>query len=207
VKSVPTKPYAVGLAVAAIIAVAGCTGDPKPTGTSSSAPPGTSTSATSESTTSSGTSTTPNTSASTSAAADPNFPAAARAKTGDGAVVFTTYFATQANTSYRTLKPELLEPLVLPECKTCAAMIKQVNDYITKKQKYEAEFITPTTVAISSTSDDQAQVFLSTDSKGGSVVDSNGNVVEKLPAQRGSVTFYLGYRAGSWRVAEIKSNA
>jgi hypothetical protein len=138
---------------------------------------------------------------------DPNLPAAAREKTREGAVAFTTYFATQANASYRSLSPELLVPLVLPECKTCAAMIRQINEYIARKQKYEADFITQTTVTISSASDDRAEVFLTTDSKGGRVEDSNGNLVEKLPAQRGSVTFYLAYVSGSWRVSEIKSNA
>jgi len=197
------KLYAVSLATAATIAVAGCTGDPQPTVTSSTTPPTTSSSSTSGASTTSVTSTT----STTSAATDPNVPPAARVKTGDGAVAFTAYFATQANLAYRTLKPELLGTLVLPECKTCAAMTKQVNEYITKRQKYEADFITPVAVTISNASNNQAQVFLSTDSKGGSVMDSSGNLVEKIPAQQGSVTFYLAYDSGSWRVSEIKSNA
>ena len=200
-----------GLALTAVFAVAGCTSNSAPAPGVSSTPPAGSTT-TSASTTSSATptatsATSTTTSEPSTAATDPNVPAAARAQTADGAVAFTAYFAAQANASYQNLKPELLNLLVLQECKTCAAMIQQVNDYIARKQRYEAEFISPTAITISSASDDQAQVFLSTDSKGGRVVDSNGNTVEKLPPQQGNVTFYLVYRSGGWRVSEIKTNA
>ena len=72
------KLYAVSLATAATIAVAGCTGDPQPTITSSTTPPTTSSSSTSVASTTSGTSTTPGTSTSTTATADPNVPEAAK---------------------------------------------------------------------------------------------------------------------------------
>jgi hypothetical protein len=205
-KTVTTRPYAVVLAAAAVVIAAGCTGDPTPPPAGAATPPASSTSTIPTPTTSSATSTTPTATPSTEAT-DPNIPPAAKAQTSDGAVAFTGYFAAQANASYQTLNPELLTPLVISECKTCTAMIKQINEYITRQQKYVGEFITPTATTISSASGDQAQVFLSTDSKGGRVVDSKGNTVEQLAPQRGSVTIYLVHRSGSWRVSEIKANA
>ena len=94
-----TRPstYAVGLALTALLAVAGCTGNPTPTPGGSSTPPAAST--TSASTTSSAAPTPPETSATTPTAIDPNIPPAARAQTTDGAIEFTTYFFALLNES------------------------------------------------------------------------------------------------------------
>ena len=110
-------------------------GDPTPPPAGAATPPTSSASTSPTPTTSSATSTTPTATPSTEAT-DPNIPPAAKAQTSDGAVAFTGYFAAQANASYQTLNPELLTPLVISECKTCTAMIKQINEYITRQQKY-----------------------------------------------------------------------
>ncbi len=208
VQSVTTKGYAVGLSMAAFLAIAGCTGDAKPAVTISTTSPASSTTSTSESTTGSGSSTTPNTTASTTEAADPNVPAAARAKTADGAVAFTDYFAKQANAAYQQLKPSLINTLSTSDCKTCAAMVKTVEGYNANNQRYNGEFMHLTLNTIGTFEDGpDAKTFIRSETAPVKVSDSRGSTVQTLPAVKGNFSIFLIYHAGSWRVSEIQGTA
>lgn len=202
-KSVPTKPYAVGLAVAAIIAVAGCTGDPKPTGTSSTTPPGTSTSATSESTTSSSTSTAPSTTtARTSPAIDPDVPEAAKSQTISGAEAFTTYFMDVINRAMNSADPDLIPRLALPSCTSCASYNKTVQQMHDDGQHMQGGFLTLSSVTASTFGKEVAEVLV-TARQGGEIVDSSGGVVSKPPAKSGRLSVSLTYNSG-WRVSLVQ---
>ncbi|WP_295694576.1 DUF6318 family protein [Lapillicoccus sp.] len=132
---------------------------------------------------------------------------AARANTAAGAEAFTRYFLGQTNASYKQLRPELIEPLVASGCKTCAGFISQVKEYISKRQKYEGDFVTPTLVTVSSFSGTVAKVFVSSDTAAGRVVESDGTTAQELPAEKGNTTTALMYSDGAWTVAEIQAVA
>ena len=200
-----TRPstYAVGLALTAVLAVAGCS-DPAPTQTVTSSSTSTGSSTTSKPTTSSAAPTTPETSATTTAATDPNVPAAARAKTADGAVAFTSYFLTQANAAYKQLKPELLSPLVRPACKTCSAMTAQIQAYIAQGQRLEGDFVTPTFVTIAQIDGDDAKTFMSTDTKATKVVDANGATIRQIAPNKANGSIFLKFTASGWQIEDFK---
>ena len=102
--------YAVGLALTAVVAVAGCTG-PAPTQTVTSSSTSTGSSTTSKPTTSSAAPTTPETSATTTTVIDPNIPAAAKTHTREGAEVFVRYFFDQFNLAWTLPKSPVLPGL------------------------------------------------------------------------------------------------
>ena len=131
-------PYAAGLAAVAALLLGACSSaDPTPPpSTRSSASVATTSGGTSP--TSSATSTTPPASATTTAAGDPDVPAAARANTAAGAEAFTAYFFAQVNLSYANAKPELMDSLVEPSCKTCAGFRETVVD-LSKKGSISTE--------------------------------------------------------------------
>ena len=193
--------YAVGLALTAVLAVAGCTNNPTPTPGGSSTPPAAST--TSASTTSS-TTPTATSATSTTTAGDPNIPPAARAKTADGAVAFTSYFLTQANAAYKQLKPELLSPLVRPACKTCSAMTAQIQTYIAQGQRLEGDFVTPTFVTIAQIDGDDAKTFMSTDTKATKVVDANGATIRQIAPNKANGSIFLKFTASGWQIEDFK---
>lgn len=206
VKSVPTKPYAVGLAVAAMIAVAGCTGDPKPTGTSSSATPTTSTSAASESTTASSTSTTPNTPASASATTDPNVPAAARTQTTDGASAFTRYFYGLVNQAWTKPEAGLLPPLFTAACTSCQNFEDNAAKYVRERTRYNK---TPLEILEVSRHGPAIEgpkqtIDVVVHQTAASVVDASGKSVSDIKEQRGIFVTEVAWMDTGWKLTAIK---
>jgi len=198
----------VSLALAAIVAVAGCTGDSTPTQTGSTTQPAASTSAPSSPTTPSGAATTPSGQATSTGVTDPNLPAAAREKTREGAVAFTDYFSKQANAAYQQLQPNLINALSTSDCKTCNAMVKTVHGYIANNQRYNGEIMHLTVNTIATFDDGPtAKTFIRSETAPVKVVDSNGAPVQTLPAVRDNFSVFLTYQAGSWRVSEIQGTA
>jgi len=206
VKSVPTKPYAVGMAVAAMIAVAGCTGDPKPTGTSSSATPTTSTSAASESTTASSTSTTPNTPASASAASDSNVPAAAEAQNTDGAIALTGYFFALLNQAWTKPQAGLMTPHFTSGCLTCQNFEKNAKDYVANDQRYDRPPVK--VIEVSSHGPAKAGPAQMIDvvftQVAASVVDGTGHTVKSVTQTQGISVVELAWQDDQWKITSIK---
>jgi len=113
----------------------------------------------------------------------------------------------QANASFHELKPELVAALALPECKTCNAMIEQVKEYTALDRRYEGEFVHPTVTTIATLEGDDAKTFVTSDTKGSKVIDSQGNTVKELPPARGNLSVFLKFVPGGWRISEIKAAA
>lgn len=122
-------------------------------------------------------------------------------------MAFTEYFMKQANAGYTQLRPELFEPLVTSECKTCSAMSDAIRDYQAKGQRYVGEFVTPTFITIAMLDGNTAKTFMSVRGKGSKVVDSSGSLVKEVPPASGNLSIFLSYETGSWRVSEIKGFA
>lgn len=198
-----TKPYAVGLAAAATIAVAGCTGDARPVVTSSATSPAPSSSSTSGSTTTSGTSTAPSTTtAGTSPAIDADVPEAAKSQTVSGAEAFTTYFIHLINRAMNSADPDLIPRLALPSCTSCASYNKTVQQMHDDGQHMQGGFLTLSSVTASTFSKEVAEVLV-TARQGGEIVDSSGGVVSKPPAKSGRLSVSLTYNSG-WRVSLVQ---
>jgi len=136
-KTVTTRPYAVVLAAAPVVIVAGCTGDPTPPPAGAATPPASSTSTSPTPTTSSATSTTPTASTTSTAATDPNIPPAAKAQTTAGATEMTRYFFTLLNQSWTKPQAGLMTPHFLSTCKTCQNFEDNARDYVANKQRYD----------------------------------------------------------------------
>ncbi len=191
-----TTGYAAGLALAAALGVAGCTGaTPDPPATSS--PPAPTTTATS------GTSTT-TAPPPTTTTADTKVPAGAAGNTKEGAIAFTNYAIGELNAAYAQTKPELLDPLFTPNCKTCSAILDTVKEYQGKGQSYKGDFVNPTFVTISSFNPGEVKTYVMTNNTERKVVDSSGRTVEVIPPSRGNYSFFLGF-TGAWRILEIKT--
>lgn len=131
------RPYAVSLALAAIVAVAGCTGDSTPTQIGSTTQPAASTSAPSSPTTPSGAATTPSGQATSTGVTDPNLPAAAKAQTTEGATALTGYFFTLLNQAWTRPQAGLMSRHFTSACLTCQNFEKNANEYVAKNQRYD----------------------------------------------------------------------
>ncbi len=205
VQSVTTKPYAVGLATAALIAVAGCTGDAKPTVTISTTSPASSTTSTSESTTGSG-STTPSTSASTTAAADPNVPAAAGAETTEGAIAFTTHFFGLVNQAWTRPEARLLPPLFTAACTSCQNFEDNAEKYVREGTRYnktplEVIEVSPHGPPVKGA---RQTIDVVVNQVAASVVDANGKSVSDIKEQRGVFVAELLWMDTGWKLTSIK---
>lgn len=177
--------------LAASMLLAGCGGDAKP-GPSSSSTAG-----------SSPTTTTP--APTNSATTDPNIPAAARAHTPAGAAAFVKYFYGQLNVAWGQPRAGLLAPLSLPDCKTCTTLEDTAADMVTKRQHMlgDTARIDSVDPADTESNGDQTVVITGTQLKT-SVVDSRGQKVRDIPADRIRFLATTRWTGSVWRVSEIK---
>jgi hypothetical protein len=153
-------------------------------------------------------SSTPNSTSTTSTSTAPAIPEAARANTPDGAVAFTLFFAAQANQAYSDLNSKLIADLSQDSCGTCKAMIEAINGWIAKKQRYEGEFINPVASNISAfPKDGTAKVLITSQTRGGRIVDANGSVSSTFSSESGNVSVSLSRLADRWSVTSIKGSA
>lgn len=135
---------------------------------------------------------------------NPSVPKAAQAQTAEGAVAFTTYFTTQVNTAFTTRDPQSVAKLSTSQCKTCSAIVGQIQEYLAKGQTYDGEFFHITSNTVATFSGTSAKTFIRTDSRGAKIRDSGGTVVRTVPAQSGSGTISLNYTGGQWRVTAVQ---
>lgn len=200
------KLYAVSLAAAAMVAVAGCTGDARPAVTSPTTPPAASSSPSSASTTSSGTSTTPTTSASTTATADPNVPEAAKAQSLNGAVAFSKYYYALINQAWTKPQAGLLPPHSTPNCKTCQGFEEDAARYVREGLHYDK---TPLEVLQVSpygpaTPGDKQLLAVTAHQVPARVVDPSGKSVEEIKDVQGVFVIDVRWSGGAWKFDSIK---
>ena len=201
--------YAVGLALTAVLAVAGCTGNPTPTPGGSSTPPAAST--TSASTTSSATptatsATSTTTSAPSTAATDPNVPAAARAQTTDGAIAFTKYFFDLVNTSWTKPESGRLPALFTPTCSSCQNFENNAAKYVRENTRYNK---TPLEILEVSSHGPAVEgpkqtVDAVVHQVPASVVDASGKSVSNAEERRGIFVSDLVWQGDGWKLTSIK---
>lgn len=207
-KTVTTRPYAVVLAAAAIVIVAGCTGDPTPPPAGAATPPASSTS-TSPTPTSSATPTTPASttpSTSSSPTADPNVPAAAKAQTSDGAKALTSYFFGLVNQAWTRPQMGLLSPLFTPACSSCQNFEDNASKYVREKTRYDK---TPLEVLEVSThgpavTGPKQTIDVVVHQVAANVVDASGKTVSNVKEQQGIFVTDLAWTNGGWKLTSIK---
>jgi Family of unknown function (DUF6318) len=182
---------AVPLAVSMLLA--GCGGDAKPAAAPSSTAPSSPPTTTSVPTTTA----TPTT--------DPNIPAAARAHTPAGAAAFVKYFYGQLNVAWGQPRAGLLAPLSLPDCKTCSTLEDTAADMVAKHQRMRGDTARIDSVDPGATESNGDQSVVVTGGQlATSVVDSNGQKVRDIPADRIRFLATTRWTESGWRVSEIK---
>lgn len=202
--------YAVSLALAAALALAGCSNaaptEPANTSNAGTAAPSTTTADTPTPTTSPPASTSTTSTPTTAPTTDPNIPEAARQNSHAGAEAFTLYFFGVINRSFAETNPDLLTPLVLSTCKTCAGMTSAIEEYRSKNFRYVGEYVSATNITWATDSAGVTKVLASTDQKGAKVLNLQGRLVREVPPSRGNLSVQLRYDSG-WRIAEIQAAA
>lgn len=192
--------FGVAVAVGLATTISACT--------TSAAPPVESSSTTAASSSSTTPTTSGSSTASGSATTASGIPDAAKANTQDGATAFVIYFAQVANEAYTKLEPKPIEDLSETTCKTCQGMVDAINDWKAKKQKYEGQFINPTSSSIASfPNDGTAKVLVTTQTKGGRIVDQNGSTVSTFPAESGNLSISVLRVNDQWSVSTIQAAA
>src|SRR5436190_19328581 len=108
----------------------------------------------------------------------PAIPEAARANTAQGAEAFTKYFGEVVNQAFIHQSEASLQALVLPDCKSCSAIMESIVRYREKGQRFTGQYLGVTDAVFSSSLDGVTKVLAETDQSGGKVVDSKGVTVE-----------------------------
>ena len=201
--------YAVGLALTAVFAVAGCTSNSAPAPGVSSTPPAASTT-TSASTTSIATPTatraTSITSRPSTPPTDPNVPAAAKAQTTDGAIAFTQYFFDSVNTSWTKPEAGRLPALFTPTCSSCQNFENNAAKYVRENTRYNK---TPLEILEVSSHGPAVEgpkqtVDAVIHQVAASIVDASGKSVSNAEEQRGIFVSDLVWQGDGWKLTSIK---
>ena len=198
--------YAVGLALTAVLAVAGCAGNPNSTQTATDSSTSTGSSTTSKPTTSSTAPTTPETSTTTTAATDPTVPAAAKAQTTDGAIAFTKYFFDLVNTSWTKPESGRLPALFTPTCSSCQNFENNAAKYVRENTRYNK---TPLEILEVSSHGPAVEgpkqtVDAVVHQVAASVVDASGKSVSQAEERRGIFVSDLVWQGDGWKLTSIK---
>jgi hypothetical protein len=189
-----------GVGVAALALIAGCsTPDPTPPPSSTTSPVGTSSSTTSTASASS----TASGSATTGAS---DIPEAARVNTPDGAVAFTDYFFTQTNLAYSSLDRTKLDGLFVAACQTCQNMVTTLDKWKAQNYRYQGQYSNISYVIPSAfDGNGTAKVVAVNRAVGESkLLDSNSGTVQIFPPQSGNLSVALQYSGGTWQTVEIR---
>ena len=188
--------------LAASMLLSGCGDDTKPDVSPSrtTAPsPTTSTTAPAPTTTS------PSPTTTAGPTSDPNIPAAARANTPAGAAAFVKYFHDQLNVAWGQPRAGLLAPLSLTDCKTCRALEDNAASLVAKHERVSGDTVRIDSVDPGDTdSNGDQRVIITGAQLRTSVVDSNGQKVRDIPANRIRSVAMTRWTASGWRVSEIK---
>ena len=186
--------------LAASMLLAGCGGDPKagaPKSTATGSPPTASTSAPKPTTTASPTIAAPK--------IDPNIPAAARAHTPEGAAALVRYFHGQLNLAWGEPRTGLLAPLSLPGCKTCSTLEGTAAKMVPKHERMATNTVRIDSADPGATESNGDQTVVVTGAQlKTSVIDSNGQKVRDIPADRLRLLVTTRWTTSGWRVGEIK---
>lgn len=175
-KSRTTMTYALALATAATLALAGCSGrEEEPTAT----PSATSSSTGSPSPTGS-TSPSATGSPSASASAPIDIPAAAQANTEDGAVAFVRFWFEQVNIAFTTANPAVITLLSTSDCKSCSSLAESPAEFAAKQQRAKPSPFKPLTnvKSLGKDPDGQYRVSFTLAQNTVSVLDASGKVVD-----------------------------
>ena len=183
--------------LAASMLLAGCGGDTKPDASTPSTIRSSPTTPVPTTTSASPTTASP--------ATDPNIPAAARAHTPAGAAAFVKYFYGQLNVAWGQPRAGLLAPLSLPDCKTCSTLEDTAADMVAKHQRMRGDTARIDSVDPGATESNGDQSVVVTGGQlATSVVDSNGQKVRDIPADRIRFLATTRWTESGWRVSEIK---
>jgi hypothetical protein len=190
-----------GLGVAALALIAGCsTPDPTPPPPSSTSPVGTS-----SSTTTTASSSTPTVSATTGAS---DVPEPARANTPQGAVAFTEFFFANVNQAYKTLDDSHFSALSEASCQGCSIIKDTISGWKSKNYHFDGEFATPTSTTIAAFPEDStAKVLLLSKTQGSKLLDASNSTVQTFPPDSTRSLISLKRSNDAWKVAEIKAAA
>ncbi|KGN36338.1 DUF6318 family protein [Knoellia subterranea] len=193
-KSRTTMTYAVALALASTLALAGCNGGEKePTKSATGTSPATGSASPSGSPSSSATT-------SPSASTAVSIPAAARAHTDEGAIAFVRFFFETVNAAHRAPDTTLLPPLSTNECKSCTSLQATALEYATKGHRAESAPTAPLSalrMRVALPADPVMVEFTLTQNKT-SVVDKAGNIVDSQERKQRSQIAVLVWKEGQW---------
>jgi hypothetical protein len=202
-----------GVLLCALVVPAGCQGDAGSAPTSTS--PSTKSSRAGASAGGSGTSSgmptvsTKSTSSGSSSTTDGpslSVPKAARQNTDAGAEAFARFYLEVVNRAWRLPDPNLLRPLALPTCRTCANLVATAEDLLKTKQHYAGDAgLVGRSVVAPGTSTGRAVIELVYDQRATEIVDRSGKRIERVRSKKSQSQVTLQWRAPQgWRVSEIK---
>jgi hypothetical protein len=136
----------------------------------------------------------------------PTSPPSAGAAVAKDAAAFVKSFYAQITAGFQQRDPSLVSDLSLPTCKTCKLYIDSITELRDKNQRLQGGgFKIVFAVAPGDTNAATARVDVKFDFAEARVMDANGGVVQRTPAQAGVEEQVALTRVGAeWRVATIK---
>ncbi|KGN32430.1 hypothetical protein N798_07360 [Knoellia flava TL1] len=193
--------YAVALATAACLALAGCAdGDAaKPSATPSGSGSSSASGTASPSASPSGSA-----SASPSATASVTVPAAARAHTEAGAIEFAKFYMLEADKAYVSLDSSTLQSLAGPNCEGCQSAIDGVAEFKSAGERQVRPSMTiAATNPLPNSTKDVAQVQVQIRAAEVDIVNAKGAVVGAT--ETGTTVYRLAIRwmSNGWRTADL----
>lgn len=142
-----------------------------------------------------------------SASVDPwrAVPVAARRHTYAGAQAFAEFYLTQLNRSWRQADPTLLQPFGTASCKTCSNFIETATAMRSSRQRYAADATQVLSSAwLPNSQPNDVRVSVVTMARAVTILDLDGRVVERVPADRGAFLFRLVWQRAGWVVTSIQ---
>lgn len=193
--------YAVALAGAVTLGLAGCNGgedEPTKTATPTASASGSPSASASGSVTGSAT---PSPSVSVSV------PAAARAHTEAGAVEFAKFFIQEADGSYVTWNTDVVSGLGGPACKACNVVVDGVAEMKAAGEKQlRPSFQVGATNVLPGGTKDAKDVQVLVNKTKTAIVNKAGTVVETLPAGKATWQVQVDWVGQGWRVTEFDAS-
>ena len=190
-------PYAAALV--AVATLGACTGgDPGPSRTT---PPASITTSSTPTTTTTAPAPSPTTSLNPVTA---KIPAAARTNDRAGATLFSRFYFTELNRSFRTGDSALLAELASTKCITCTAFVDGVNELRDKGRRYGGDLVIVSSANPLKFSESTKQVLLEIDQRAVPVLDKSGAQTETTPPGKATFVASLAFDSGRWTLMRLQ---
>lgn len=151
-------------------------------------------------------STTPASSSPPASAPDPvlaRIPPAARSETAEGAAAYVTFYMQEVNRAFRTADPTILDGLSSPDCKTCGAYRRGVQQVGADGQKYGGDLVRVIYATAAEFTAARRQVLISIEQRSVPVMNEAGSTVSMTDSGKGTLVATLRYKA-RWRIDRLQ---